>query len=354
VILLPLAKNIRRYVSLKAVTIVLFAVVISVLIGIGYLSQYQKEVVIDCDGKLMTVKTMKSTVKEVLEQRGIKVNEYDIVSQPLDTQLKRDETNKINIKLAVPVIVVEDDREIELMTCKETIGEALKGDPVNLGPRDRIEGADPSDKVVKDMNIRIVRVRQEMVSQNEIVPFEVVRTENTRMVRGEERVLNEGKDGVREKVFSVTYEDKREIDRQLIKERVIYEPEKRLVEYGTSLGYTTSRGESFAYKKVLNMRATAYTASFKDTGKSPGHPEFGITYTGIKVKRGIIAVDPKVIPLGTRVYVEGVGDVPDYGYALAADIGSAIKGDLIDLYMDGQDVVDRWGVKKVKVYILSE
>ncbi len=46
--------------------------------------------------------------------------------------------------------------------------------------------------------------------------------------------------------------------------------------------------------------------------------------------------------------------MPDYGYALAADIGSAIKGDLIDLYMDGQDVVDRWGVKKVKVYILSE
>ena len=63
------------------------------------------------------------------------------------------------------------------------------------------------------------------------------------------------------------------------------------------------------------MRATAYTSSFKDTGENPGHPEFGITYTGIKAKKGIIAVDPNVIPLGTRVYVECSGNIPDYGFA---------------------------------------
>jgi 3D (Asp-Asp-Asp) domain-containing protein len=74
----------------------------------------------------------------------------------------------------------------------------------------------------------------------------------------------------------------------------------------------------------------------------------------MRVRKGVIAVDPKVIPLGTKVYVEVAGNTPDYGYAVAADIGGAIKGDLIDLYFDSSDIVGRWGCKKVKVYILSD
>ena len=102
------------------------------------------------------------------------------------------------------------------------------------------------------------------------------------------------------------------------------------------------------------MWATAYTSSFEDTGKHPDHPEFGICYTGMKAREGIIAVDPKVIPLYTKVYVEVLGDTPDYGFAIAGDIGSAIKGNLIDLYLDTSEAVKKWGVKKVRVYILNE
>ena len=90
------------------------------------------------------------------------------------------------------------------------------------------------------------------------------------------------------------------------------------------------------------------------TGKRPGDPGFGITYTGIPVRPGIVAVDPNVIPLGSRLYIEGIGDTPDYGYALAADIGSAVKGDIIDLYKESTEEVKKWGVRKVRVYILRD
>jgi len=352
--LLPLAKNIRRYFSVKIIVFVLIAIALSVLTGASFFTYYYKEVVIDCDGSQFSVKTLKSTVREVLEQRKIKVSEFDYVSLPLDSKLTKGETTTVYIKFAVPIKVEVDGKEFEIKTSKKTVGEALKDEPVRLDSDDRIEGAYLGDRVAQGLSVKVFRVRQEMVSQNEVVSCDVVRRANDHMDRGKEKVVSEGRDGVKEKVFNVIYENGVEVQRILVSESIVSEPQRKVVEYGTIGSYVTSRGASLKYKKVIDMKATAYTASFKDTGKSPGHPEFGITYTGIKAKRGIVAVDPKVIPLGTRLYVEGVGDVPDYGYALAADIGSAIKGNKIDLYMDGQDVVDRWGVKKVKVYILYE
>lgn len=352
--MLPLAKNIMRYFSFKIVAVVMIAIVVSVLTGVGFVSYHQKDVFIDYNGSQFTVKTLKSTVIEVLEQKRIVVGENDVVSLPLDSKLKNEGLNTVYIVSAVPVNVVVDGEEMELRTCKATVKEALKDYPVNFGSNDRIEGASLYDKVVEGMKIKVIRAKSEMVSQNEIIPCKVVRKANNHMDSGKEKVVSEGRNGIKEKVFSVSYEDGVEIKRELVSERIITESENKVIEYGSLGKYTTSRGDALKYNKVLDMRATAYTASFKDTGKNPDHPEFGITYTGIKVKRGIVAVDPKVIPLGTKLFIEGVGDVPDYGYALAADIGSAVKGDIIDLYMEGQDVVDRWGVKKVKVYVLYD
>lgn len=352
--MLPLAKNIRRYFSVKIIAFVLIAIALSVLTGAGLFAYCHKEVVIDCDGSRFTVKTMKSTIREVLEQKKIKVSESDYISLPLDSKLTKGETTTVYIKFAVPIKVAVDGKELEIKTSKKTVGEALKDEPVKLGPSDRIEGASLGDRVVEGLNIKVFRVKQELVSQNEIVHCDVIRRANDHMDRGEEKVVSEGRDGVKEKVFNVIYENGVEVQRILVSENMVTEPQRRVVEYGTIGNYVTSRGKYIKFSKVLDMKATAYTASFKDTGKHPDHPEFGITYTGIKAKRGIVAVDPKVIPLGTRLYIEGVGDVPDYGYALAADIGSAIKGNKIDLYMDGQDVVDKWGVKNVKVYVISD
>ncbi|GAB6926790.1 hypothetical protein JCM10914A_07730 [Paenibacillus sp. JCM 10914] len=108
--------------------------------------------------------------------------------------------------------------------------------------------------------------------------------------------------------------------------------------------------------QVLNtvkVTATGYTAGYESTGKKPGHPQYGITYSGVKVKRdrntlSTIAADPKVFPLGSILYI------PDYGYGIVADIGSAIKGQKIDLYFaTTKQVFKEWGKKDVEVQVIK-
>ncbi len=110
------------------------------------------------------------------------------------------------------------------------------------------------------------------------------------------------------------------------------------------------------FKKVIEVKATAYCLCKKCCGKSESHPEYGVTASGLKIVPGtnmkVIAVDPNVVPLGSEVYVESVNGVIDYGYAIAADTGSAIKNLKIDLYMDTHEEAYRWGIKNVKLYVI--
>lgn len=101
----------------------------------------------------------------------------------------------------------------------------------------------------------------------------------------------------------------------------------------------------------IRVVATGYTAGVESTGKKPGHPQYGITYSGVKVRRdyvSTIAADPKVFPIGTVLYV------PGYGYGIVADTGSAIKGRKIDLYFETRkQVFKQWGKRQVTVYVLK-
>ncbi|MFJ7640366.1 3D domain-containing protein [Peribacillus sp. NPDC097264] len=101
--------------------------------------------------------------------------------------------------------------------------------------------------------------------------------------------------------------------------------------------------------KVL---ATGYTAGYESTGKYPDSPSYGITYSGVKVKRDMfstIAADLSVFPLGTILWI------PDYGFGVVADKGGAIKGNHLDLYYDTvQDVYEKWGKKTLEVYLVQK
>ncbi|RCX17412.1 3D (Asp-Asp-Asp) domain-containing protein [Fontibacillus phaseoli] len=111
-----------------------------------------------------------------------------------------------------------------------------------------------------------------------------------------------------------------------------------------------------AKKKVQTVKvmATGYTAGFESTGKKPNHPQYGITYSGVKVRRdkdtiSTIAADLKVFPLGTILYI------PGYGYGVVADKGSAIKGNKIDLYFKTtKQVFKEWGKKEVEVQVIRK
>ena len=102
------------------------------------------------------------------------------------------------------------------------------------------------------------------------------------------------------------------------------------------------------------MNSSAYDLSFESCGKNPGDRGYGITASGMKAARGIVAVDPRVIPLGTKLYIESLDGSADYGYAIAGDTGGAIKGNRVDLFMDTKAEALQWGRRSVKVYILAD
>ncbi|MEH7512871.1 3D domain-containing protein [Gottfriedia acidiceleris] len=105
------------------------------------------------------------------------------------------------------------------------------------------------------------------------------------------------------------------------------------------------------YKKVT-VTATGYTAGRESTGKSPKDHSYGITYSGVEVKRDLfstIAADLNVFPIGTVLFI------PGYGYGVVADKGAAVKGNHLDLYYQTVgDVFEHWGKKKLAVYIIKQ
>lgn len=116
----------------------------------------------------------------------------------------------------------------------------------------------------------------------------------------------------------------------------------------------TAEGEVLEYTEVIQVEATAYCACYKCCGKYPSNKYYGITKTGTRAKVGTIAVDPRLIPLGTKMYVEGLYGAKNYGVGKAEDIGGAIKGKIIDLYFDTHSETIQWGRQQVNVYILKE
>lgn len=181
------------------------------------------------------------------------------------------------------------------------------------------------------------------------IDFETVYTADGNMFDGESKVTQQGVKGQRQVEYVVKKAGGKVISKDVVKSTVLKEAVNKLVTYGTKKRSTTAKGLSLAYKSVhSNFQATAYSAL------EPGNVWGYSTSYGIRAQAGVIAVDPKVIPLGTKVYVEGVGGNPDYGYAIAADTGGAIKGSIIDVYIENLKECNNWGRKRVNIYVLED
>jgi len=164
---------------------------------------------------------------------------------------------------------------------------------------------------------------------------------------GTELLVVNGRVGTKNLTYEVEIENGREIKRTLISEIIEELPVARIILVGTAAD-DPNRAPVFDYSEVLTMNATAYTCDFASTGKRPGDKGFGICATGMTAQYGVVAVDPKVIPLHTKLYIEG------YGFAIAGDTGGAVKGNVIDLYLDTTAEAINFGRQKRQVYILTD
>jgi 3D (Asp-Asp-Asp) domain-containing protein len=206
-------------------------------------------------------------------------------------------------------------------------------------------------------------VFEEKQKVREILQPTTVRISNPDLDYGIVRVIEEGSEGLIEHVVEIKKREGRELSRKIVSSEVIKPPVNRVLEYGGKNTFSRA-GRIYEYKKVLYVNATAYCPGTPGSGcpidergasQCTGFYNDGYTYTGKKAVAGdgsiinphIIAVDPAVIPLKAMVYLEG------YGFAIAEDTGSAIKGSSIDLLFNHHDDAWKFGRKQLKVYLLA-
>lgn len=337
-----LIKNNKR-LSILALSIAI------VLLAFGAYQSMAKEISISIDGETTSVRTTKKTVGDLLTAEEIDIDKEDYINIALEESLVKD--MEIVIRRAIPVSIEYDNRILEVKTASKTVKELLETLEIEYTEDDTIT---PSleEKLVANIDISIVRVEEKTQVLNEEIPFITVTKDNKELEKGKTNRVQVGKPGMKEVVIKEIYENGILKSTEIVEERIIKDPTPQIVEKGTKDFFMSSRGAT-TYKRSVVMTATAYDLSFESTGKRPGDKYYGITASGTQARPGVVAVDPSVIPLGTKLYIESMDGTKDYGFAVAEDTGGAIKGNKIDLFMENSSDVRRFGRRKVRVYILD-
>lgn len=313
-----------------------------VLIGGITVFSMKKTINLVINGEKTEIVTYKDTVKGALHDKGIKLEPKDKVTPSLESKISKNQT--INVNKAVSVKVKTEGGERDIVSAEDNIEDMLKSEGISFDDDDKII-PDRKECLKDGMNVEVVKVYVKKVTEIHPIDFktEVKRDESKPQTYVE--VLNHGQDGKKKVTRELVYENGKEVSSSIVKELVLKEPVNKEVIKGTKEAKIISRGENgINFKKKLSVKSTAYN--------HPKNSKEAYTASGMHVLRdksgySTVAVDPSVIPLGTKLYVEG------YGYAIAADTGSAIRGNRIDLFFNTEAEASNWGVKNLDVYILN-
>lgn len=332
------------------------------------------------DGKSTHMRTTQRTVGELLSSIGVTLDPFDSLDPPANAVVA--DGTEISIRRAMTVWINDgNDRRVSVKMVCGTVQDALEQAGITLNENDRLN-LEPATMLTEGIDIGIVRVTTQTVSAQEEVPYNVVVRKSDDVDKGDYKVINEGKSGLVEKQIMQVMENGKVVSSYLVDENVLSSPQDRVVYEGTYVkpaptpkpavasttrvsasstasskpkaasaapretvkaSTTTSggtlevNGKRVSYSKVYNGKATAYT----HTGNA--------TASGVMPVAGTtVAVDPKVFPLGTRLYI------PGYGFAIAQDTGDrVIKNYTVDLFMDTVEECKNWGVRSVKIYVLD-
>lgn len=288
-----------------------------------------------------TFYTARPTVSQALQEQGITLFAEDRVTPGLNTPLSPG--MRIYIERSTPVSIVADGRTIQTRTHQKTVGQVLAQQGIALMGQD-FSRPPVHQEILADTQIEIVRVRETFEIEEEFIPFETKWVPDDTMPLDQREVRQPGQNGVIKTRTRVRYENGQEIWREVEDEWLAQEPNDHLIAYGTQITIRTLETEHgpIEYWRKIPMLTTAYSAA--TSGKAPDHPRYGITRSGLEAGYGIVAVDPKVIPLMTEVYV------PGYGPALAGDTGGGVLGKHIDLgYNENPPLIYEWR----DVYVLT-
>ena len=313
------------------------------VLGTGSIAAYQskpKAVTVTDNGKVTQYETTEVLVGEFLASENITIAEKDIVSVAKDSKVEDD--MEIEITRWNPQITLKYNEEtIHVGTRSYTVSQFIKEQGITLGEKYTVspEGDTPLED---GLEIVIKTQKTDTEVRRAELPFETEIQTTSELKPGERKVKQEGKKGLVEREFKVVKFGGEIVEETQIKSNILVEPVKEIVLEGVkNVIKCPDTGKTYEYTKAMNMEATAYT-------DIPNDRWYGITASGMPTFVGMVAVDKNVIPLGTKLYVEG------YGIAHAGDTGGAVKGNIIDLYMTNSKQTRAFGRRPKKVYILKD
>ncbi|BAK57223.1 3D/G5 domain-containing protein [Candidatus Arthromitus sp. SFB-mouse-Japan] len=350
--------------SIKTMLFSLASLLISVILF--YLVIYiNKPVTLVVDGIEISTYVIENTTRDVLKENSIVLQDEVGVYPSKLSNIEYGDNDVFNNPVPV-ILYLGNSDPYEVMTMSKTIEDFLKERDIDIDENDIVEPSLYSD-IIPDEEIFIkyvdIRINEESIA----IPYDTEIRYNNSLYSDENRVIQEGRDGLRLIKREKRYENNIEVSDNVIYDDVERQPINKVIEKGTkdrsiikdenqalsniinnsylNGGKITFLGEEYSIKYSKLVESTA----FYNSGSNGNH----ITATGNPTLYNpdgwsTIAVDPKVIPLNTKVYVEG------YGFAIAHDTGGAIRGNIIDVFMPSREAAYNWGRKKgVKIYILE-
>lgn len=292
-------------------------------------------------GEEQTISLAKGTVEEVLNRTGITLAENQSVTPSLNTVITGDMNiyvyNSKNIKLTT------NGTEMTVKAPEGTVENALNILGYEITDDD-ILNVDKNAQIEDDMKITLKKVTYVDEKSTEKISYKTVEKDSEDIMTGESEVSQKGVDGEKEVTKRCKYIDGKYDSTKVIDEKVTKKPVDKIVLNGTKRGTTTdTSGAPVSYSYMVSGSGTAYTAA-------PG----ALTATGVPVYEGGVAVNPAIIPYGSKLYIEAADGSHVYGYATAIDTGGALMDGsaIVDLFYFSYDDCVNFGRRDVNVYVL--
>ena len=298
--------------------------------------------------------TFDGTVAQAIASANITVGENDIISR--NAAEKVSDGMIISVARAFPVDVKAYGKTISLEMAAGTVADALEKAGVTLGEND-VVSHDLTETVSSGMVIFVDEVVYSEKTVTEEIPFKETTKKSDSYAIGTTKITTKGVPGEKEITYKQKFVNGVLIDSVAVEEKVVKKPVNQVKTIGTKKVTVKAKGEPISTIGTVELDANGIPVNYTRivSGSSTAYYGGGTTASGRPAKVGYVAVDPNVIPYGTKLYIVAT-DGTVYGYAIAADTGGFVHNGtntVVDVYLDTYDECIQWGRRNVNIYVLG-
>jgi len=345
-----LLENIRIYASNR---MLYGAVFLLIVVGVFmYVILGSNMFLVTVDGNNRAVVSVRNDMQGIIDLTGVTLAEDDVVEF---TAANSTSAGELTVRRAFYVTVTADSVSETISVIEGTVRDALETCGIVMGEYDEVSPSLDSH-LSGEMKIKVSRVTYETRLAEESIPYTTREYKSINHIKKTRTVTQKGEKGVKTTTYRDKYVDGVLDSSKVMSVKTTKKPVEELIAVGTSTQKLIEKykvleqlkangGPPTEYSEVYTMEGTAYTYSSVD--------KYNTTAVGTPVREGAVAVDPRVIPYGTILYVESVDGKYVYGYCVAEDTGGGIKGQRIDLFYESAAVMNKFGRRQVRVYVVG-